>query len=111
MHPFFFIRVPGKYIKLDFRDILYTEGCRNYIRIVLESRVYVVQITMKRIEQILPATQFCRIHRSYIVSLAQILEFDAGTVYLKNRMLPIGDQYKGILEKKVLIANTYTPPC
>lgn len=105
MQPYFFIRVPGKYVRLDIRDILYAEGCKNYTRIVTENRSYVVLITMKRVELLLPAPQFCRIHKSYIVAIGHILEFDASTVYLKNKLLPIGDQYKGLLEKRVQIAN------
>ncbi len=105
MQPFFFIRLPGKYVRLDFLDILYAEGCRNYTRIVTQNRIYVVHITMKQVEQILPGMQFCRIHKSYIVALGQILEFDTSSVYLKNKTLPIGDLYKGVLEKRVLIAN------
>jgi hypothetical protein len=56
-------------------------------------------------EEILPVSLFQRIHKSFIVSLERVLEFNTDAVYLKNKELPIGHLYKGVIEKAVLIAN------
>lgn len=105
MQQFFFIRANGRYIKINFHEILFVEGCRNYIKIVTALKSYLVLITMKRIEQLLPAGLFTRVHKSYIVSLDKIVEFDAEKVVLHEKQLPIGMQYRGALEKTVVIAN------
>lgn len=105
MQKYFFIRANGKYVKINFSEILFVEGCRNYLRIITENKAHLVLLTMKRLEQLLPATSFRRIHKSFIVSLDKIIEFDADTVYLKNKQLPIGQLYKGELEKAVMIVN------
>ena len=105
MQKFFFIRLDGKYVKINFSDIQYVEGCKNYLKIVTERKNYLVLITMKRMEQLLPSHLFKRVHKSYIVSLDGITEFDGNTVYLKDKELPIGHLYKEILEKSVLIAQ------
>ena len=60
---------------------------------------------MKRMEQVLPAHLFLRIHKSYIVSVNKITEFNRDTVFLNNKILPIGQQYKGQLEKTVNIVT------
>ena len=108
MQKYFFIKLNGKHVKINFFEILYAEGCRNYIKIITESKAYLVLITMKRLEQILPAGMFTRIHKSFIVSLEKIIEFDPERVYIKGKELPIGQQYKGELEKAVLIASEAT---
>ena len=105
MQNFFFIRLDGKYVKINFSDIVYVEGCKNYIKIITDLRSYLVLITMKRMEEILPASLFQRIHKSFIVSLEKVLEFNRYSVYLKNKELPIGHLYKGVIERAVIIAN------
>ena len=105
MHKYFFIRSNGKYIKINFNEIIYIEGCRNYIKIVMEGKFHLVLIAMKKMEQLLPSNLFQRIHKSYIVSLDRIKEFNTDTVFLIDKTLPVGDQYKGMLEKAVTILS------
>ncbi len=102
---YFFIRTDGKYVKLCFSEILYAEGSRNYIKIFTETKQYLVLITMKRLEQFLPTSLFIRIHKSFIVSLEKIVQFDKERVWLKDKELPVGHQYRNELEKSVLIIN------
>lgn len=80
----------GKYVKINFNEIIYVEGCKNYIKIITDLRSCLVLITMKRMENILPASLFQRIHKSFIVSLERVLEFTTDSVHLKNKDLPIG---------------------
>jgi two-component system, LytTR family, response regulator len=105
MQNFFFIRFNGRYVRLLFSEINYVEASKNYIKIVTDKKVWLVLISLKRIEQILPSGLFRRIHKSFIVSLEKMDEFDSEWVFIKGIQLPIGVQYKGILEKCVLIAN------
>ena len=105
MQKYFFIKEKGRYLKIPFNEIVFVEGCGNYIKIVTENKTYLLLIAMKRMEQLLPAFLFKRIHRSYIVSLDKITGFDSDCVYLKDKELPIGQLYKGELEKAVMIIN------
>jgi len=105
MQKYFFIKEKGRYLKIPFNEIVFVEGCGNYIKIVTENKTYLLLIAMKRMEQLLPAFLFKRIHRSYIVSLDKITGFDSDCVYLKDKELPIGQLYKGELEKAVIIIN------
>ena len=105
MQKFFFIRISGKYVKINFQEIIYLEGKGNYIRIVTEHRFYMVLITMKQMEQMLPANLFRRIHKSYIVSLDKVMQFNSDTVSLKNKELPLGEHYRYELIKSVVIAG------
>jgi DNA-binding LytR/AlgR family response regulator len=105
MQKCFFIKEKGRYFKIPFNEIVFVEGCRNYIKIVTENKTYLLLIAMKRMEQLLPAFLFKRIHKSYIVSLDKITGFDSDCVYFKDKELPIGQLYKGELEKAVMIIN------
>lgn len=103
MQKHFFIRSNGKYIRINISDVLYIEGCRNYVKIVTVEKSLLVLITLKRIEQFLPEEFFVRVHKSYIVSLNYILWFDSDQVQVLSKHLPIGAQYKGVIQKHVLI--------
>jgi len=110
MQKYFFIRTNGKFVKVDYQDILYVEGCRNYLKIITEKKSFLVLISMKRMEQLLPSHLFLRIHKSYIASLDKVTEFNRDSVCLNDKTLPIGNQYAGLLEKAVNVfseENTY----
>ena len=103
-----FFKTEHKVVKVHMHDIRYVEGMSEYLKIYVEGqRPIVVLLSMKRIEERLPAVKFMRIHRSYIVNLQKIQEVNKNRVILDNdTFLPIGDSYRdkfvGYLNAKVL---------
>lgn len=86
----------GKMTKVDFADIVYVEGLKNYVSIqTLDDRV-VTLLNIKDLEERLPARHFMRVHKSYIVSLDKIRALDGNQVFLKgtNTFVPLGDTYR-----------------
>lgn len=106
----FFIRCDGKYIRINTNDICYMESMENYVRIVTTSKTYMTLISMRQLEKELPASIFCRVHRSFIVSLQYINSFDHQSVYLDTITIPINPIYKNVLPSKVkvLLSDTRT---
>lgn len=80
--------------KIEFRDILYIEGMKDYLRIVTPSKRIMTLQTFKNMEDILPNDQFCRIHKSYIVSLKKIEKIERNRVLITSEYLPIGETYR-----------------
>lgn len=104
MQSFFFIRHEGRFVKVDFRHILYIEARKNYTRLVLEERpTALVLVTLKQWERLLPRDLFCRVHRGYIVSIDKIVSFDNKYVYLQGEKITIGEQYRNALPDVVTI--------
>lgn len=92
---FIFIKVGKRNIKVNLTDILYIEGLANCSKIWLTGkRYYTAYMMMKRIGEILPPHQFCRIHKSYILSLRHFTAYDNHSVYIADMQLPIGGLYK-----------------
>jgi DNA-binding LytR/AlgR family response regulator len=101
---FFFIRHEGRYVKVDFRHIVYIEARKNYTRLVLEDKpTALVLVTLKQWERLLPRDQFCRIHRGYIVSIEKMTAFDNKHVYILGEKIAIGEQYRNALPDSVAI--------
>lgn len=102
-HTSFFIRSNGKFIRVAFKDILYVFSRQNYVQVVTLDKSYVILNTMKQMESALPENQFCRIHRSFIVSVDHITSFDNERVFLGDKEFPIREQYRPVLHQKLNI--------
>lgn len=83
-------------VSIPLSDILYVEALGNYVKIVRASGGHVLTRTnLKTITDLLPAADFLRIHRSYVVPVASVVSFTRSRVMLKGREegLPVGTQY------------------
>jgi DNA-binding LytR/AlgR family response regulator len=93
-----FFTVQKKKVRIMFSDIVYIESQREYIKIVTLQKDYILKMSTNEIESILPSEQFKRIHRSYIVSTNKIESYTAEMVELNGHAIPIGRNYKHIIE-------------
>lgn len=107
---FFFVKADKKLVKVNFDDIIYIEGLKDYVIIRLHlGRVITLQ-TMKNLEERLPKHLFRRIHRSFIVAMDKVLAIEGNMVEVmekdKPKLLPIGKNYRDdllqLIEKKRL---------
>ena len=94
-----FIKSGYEQIKVEPADILYVESSGNYMQFVLDNRKIASRLTMSEVEALLPALDFIRIHRSYIVSKKQIQKMDRKSIWIKQTELPIGAAYVLEIEK------------
>jgi two-component system LytT family response regulator len=94
MRDFFFLKTNGKCAKIFFKELQYVEAVDKCVRIVTEKKSYLVLGCLYQVEEWLPPNEFCRIHRSYLVSLRHINEFSNDLVSIVDRELPIGNQYR-----------------
>lgn len=98
---FIFVRSNSSLTKIKLDEILYIQALGDYIKIHTEARHTLVHSTLKTIEEKLPRNKFFRLHRSYIVALDKIDKIEEYDVYLGKHTLPIGEQYKKDLIKKL----------
>lgn len=92
-----FLKSEYKVVRVNIKDIRYIEAMSEYLRIYTTTlaRPVIVLLSMKKMEERLPAVQFMRIHRSYIVNLKKIREVSKNHVTIDaDTSLPIGDIYK-----------------
>ncbi len=94
---YFFVNVDYSLLKVNFNDIRYIEGLKDYIKIHLKStpRAIITRMAMKAIEEELPSAKFLRIHKSYIVSLEHITAIRKNSVFIDEMELPVGENFRG----------------
>ncbi len=93
---YMFVKSDYKFLRIDFKDILYIEGLKDYVKIYLESqpRAVLSLTSMRGIEAMLPSGTFFRIHRSYIVNMGRVSVLERGQIVIGEKRLPISDSYK-----------------
>jgi DNA-binding LytR/AlgR family response regulator len=98
---FIFVRSNSVLTKIRISDIIYIQALGDYVNIFTKDKRYTVHITLKGIEEKLGPGSFYRLHRSYLVSLDHVDGIEEGTAYVGKYPLPIGEQFKKELLKKL----------
>ena len=103
----FFVKTEYKLQQVRFRDILYIEGLKDYVKIYLEGEAHPVvsRLSMKSIESLLPADEFIRVHRSFIVRKDKIRVIERNRIVFGKEYIPVSDSYKEIFNE---FLNRYT---
>lgn len=94
-----FLRVDGELRQLYLDRLILVEGMKDYLKFHIEGErtPWVTHMTMATAEQLLPATHFMRIHRSYIISLSHIRSIDRnGCVYIADQIIRVTDAYHDV---------------
>ena len=93
---FLFIKSDYKIRRIDFSEIHYIEGLKDYVKIFLrgEKKPVLSLSTLKALEARLPEDRFMRVHRSYIVSLETVKVIERGRIVYGEVRIPVTDQYR-----------------
>ena len=91
-----FVKADRKLIQVELSDILYIEGLKDYVKIYVEGvqRPIISLMTMKSMEELLPANRFMRVHRSFIVQPEKIKVIERNRIVFGKEYIPISDNYK-----------------
>jgi DNA-binding LytR/AlgR family response regulator len=97
--PFLYFRADRKMVKVLFNEILYIEGLSDYIKIITINKTIVTKHLLASLEEMLPANEFVRIHKSFIIAVNKIESFNADSVEIAKKEIPIGRSFKFNLNK------------
>lgn len=91
---FLIIKSEKKFYKVNFADIRYIEGLKDYVLIHTTSQKIIAAMNLKTIHQKIPLPCFIRVSKSYIVNSDHIISFDSYSISLDDTELPIGEIYR-----------------
>jgi DNA-binding LytR/AlgR family response regulator len=97
---YLFIKADYQIHRIEFSDILYFEGLKDYVKLYVESSptAIVFHSTMKYLEEKLPLDKFMRVHRSFIVSMTKVKTIERDRILFGNKRIPISKQYKSVFD-------------
>lgn len=92
---YLFVKSEYKIKRINLNDILYIEGLREYVKIVLNQENPVMSLmSLKSLEEKLPSDHFMRVHRSFIVNLNEVQTIERSRIIFGKTYIPVSDQYK-----------------
>lgn len=95
------IKVEYKNIKINYSNILFIEGLKDYVKVYTQEKMYVTRLNLKSILSKLPDDKFMRIHRSYIVPIQRITSFQKGQIYINKIAIPVGITFQKDVIRKI----------
>jgi two-component system, LytTR family, response regulator LytT len=98
---YLYLKVEYQLVRVPFADIRYVEGLKDYVKVYRrgEAKPLLSLTSLKALEERLPARQFMRIHRSFIVGLQHIGSVGRGTVQIGAETIPVSDGYREAFDR------------
>jgi DNA-binding LytR/AlgR family response regulator len=98
----FFLKKDAKFVRVNFKDILYIEAMDNYVILkITGGEQYVLHSSMKDIESRVPQLTFARVHRSYIVQVEKVQSIEENILVIEGHRIPVGKSYKDALMERL----------
>ncbi|MDH6254232.1 DNA-binding LytR/AlgR family response regulator [Chryseobacterium sp. H1D6B] len=91
---FLFIKADRRYYKINFTDIKFIEGLKDYVVIHTQHQKLITAMNLKTIHQKIPSDSFLRVSKSYVVNINYIDSFDNHNIYIGDSEIPLGEVYK-----------------
>lgn len=89
-----FLRIDGRLTRMPLQDIFWVEAEGEQVKVHTPGHVHLVQHTMKAMEQLLPESDFVRVHRSHLVRVDKIVDVESDNVVVYREVVPIGASYR-----------------
>jgi DNA-binding LytR/AlgR family response regulator len=102
---FFFVKSNGKYERVVFKDILFIESMQNYVVIHLASQKLIVYMTLGGMEENLPVDLFMKVHKSYIVSVAQVNAIENNEIIIRQSRIPVSRTLRDEVMRRIVGNN------
>src|SRR5688572_16658134 len=90
---FLFLKVGHRIQKISLQDITFIEGMKDYLQIHTAKEKIMTLLSFAKLEELLPATKFARVHRSFVVAIDKIDHIEKNRIRIADKIIPISDTY------------------
>ena len=90
---YIFLKVGHRIQKVAIGDILFVEGMKDYLRIHTREEKIMTLLNFAKLEELLPAQDFARVHRSFLVAIDKIDHIEKNRIWISDQIIPISDTY------------------
>ncbi|HEV2482647.1 MAG TPA: LytTR family DNA-binding domain-containing protein [Puia sp.] len=91
---FLFLRVDHQWVRIDLDTLLYIESLRDYVRVVTQTKTYIVHSALADLTARLPQERFIRVHRSYTLALDRVDRVSQHCAHVGNKHIPISRAHR-----------------
>ncbi len=98
---YLFIKSDTRYFKVDYHDILFIEGMRDYVAVHTPRQRILTLMSMTKILERLPSDMFMRVHKSYIIGIRHIELVQNHRITIVGKEIPISNSYREAFQEFV----------
>jgi DNA-binding LytR/AlgR family response regulator len=91
---FIYVQSGQKMLKVNFEDIYFIEGEKDYVRIWTREEKIMTLLSFKKLETLLPSPRFLRVHKSYLIAIDKISSIERNRAEILGEQIPIGKSYQ-----------------
>lgn len=92
---FIMLKADKKTHRINYDELLYFESIGDFVKAHLkDSKVLIINETLRKLEEVLPSTLFIRVHKTYIISISHMAYLEGNRMKLGEVMIPIGQTYR-----------------
>ena len=99
---YIFVKADSRLEKISFSDILFVEALENYVAIYTADRKIITHLTLKMLQEKLPAGAFVQPHKSYVVSIGKINSIEGNILHVLHYQVPISKYQKEEIMEKIV---------
>lgn len=96
-----FLKVDGRYVRIDLDKVLYVESLGDYVTFRTEKEKYIVHSTLKNIDDKIKNKNFLKVHRSYVVNLSKVVDIEETNMVIHDKVIPISRAHRPILMNRI----------
>jgi len=97
-----FVKSDNKLEKISFADILFAEALENYVAIYTREKKVITHLTLKMLQEKLPATAFVQPHKSYVIAIDKINSIEGNILHIDQYQVPISKYQKEEIMEKIV---------
>jgi DNA-binding LytR/AlgR family response regulator len=102
---YFFLKSDGKYEKMLFRELLFVEAADNYVFLHTGAKKFMVYDTLKNMESLLPAGDFMKVHKSFIVAIDKVSALEGSALRIDHAKIPVSRNFKDAVLERIIKAR------
>jgi DNA-binding LytR/AlgR family response regulator len=99
---YIFVKADSKLEKIPFADILFAEALENYVAIYLPGKKIITHLTLKMLQEKLPASAFIQPHKSYVIAISKIDSIEGNILHIDQYQVPISKYQKEEIMEKIV---------
>ena len=89
-------------MKIAHHDVLFVEALQNYVAVYTGEKKYISYLTIKSVEEQLPAAQFIKVHKSYLVAANKVESIEGNEIRIGQHHIPLSRNTKEEVLEKIL---------
>jgi two-component system, LytTR family, response regulator len=103
----FFIKHERKILRLNYSDILFIEGLKDYSLIHTQDKRVDVPMNLKTIEKLFPSELFIRVSKSHIINTSYLTHVESDHIQLSEHSITLSPLYKNDFYDRVINKNFF----